>query len=802
MKNLFSTLLIQIFFGSLVFAQGGVLKGTVRDALNNDAISFANVFLVNTNIGTTTDIDGNFVLENVKPGVYDVEISYLGYKTQTFFEAEIQSAKPFIINVKLEEDATQLSEVVVKAEPFRKTSESPLSLRTIGITEIKRNPGGNRDISRVIQSLPGVTSTVGFRNDLIIRGGSPNENRFFIDDVEIPTINHFATQGSSGGPAGIINVDFIREVDFYSGAFPASRYNSLSSVFNFKFKDGRDDRIGATATVGAQDIGISVDGPVGKKGTFLISARRSYLQFLFKAIGLPFLPVYNDFQVKYKHKINAKNEITFLGIGAVDNFKLNLEADDDETKQFILGNLPVNNQWNYTNGLVYKRYNDNGFSTFVLSRSMLNNDAFKYLNNDESRPENKILDYVSQEIENKMRLENTSKVNEWTISAGVNYEFAKYNTSTFNKIFSGGTSIDINYSSMLSLQKYGAFTSFSRTFIGNRLNLSAGMRLDGNSFSDDTRNPLEQLSPRFSLAYSITPRLAFNFNSGIYYQLPPYTVLGYNEGGQFVNRNNNISYIRNKQLVAGFEYNTNFSSKISIESYFKDYDNYPFLLREQISLANLGGDFGVIGNEPAQSTGQGRAYGLEMLFQQRLYKGYYGITSVTIGRSEFTNGEGEYLPSSWDARYIANLTIGKRFKRNWELGVKWRFQSGLPTTPSDPKSNLVQSWDRNLRAIPDFSRINTTRTADFGFIDARLDKKWFFKSWDINLYLDIQNITSSSVPGTQLILDRPLDDNGRPIGGGVIDNPGAPVDQQRYKLKSIDNATGQLLPIIGLVISI
>jgi hypothetical protein len=795
-------LFIHLAFVCLAFAQGGVLKGTVRDALNNNAISFANVFLLNTTNGTTTDIDGNFILENIKPGVYDVEISYLGYKTQTFFEAEIQSAKPFIINVKLEEDATQLSEVVVKAEPFRKTSESPLSLRTIGITEIKRNPGGNRDISRVIQSLPGVTSTVGFRNDLIIRGGSPNENRFFIDDVEIPTINHFATQGSSGGPAGIINVDFIREVDFYSGAFPASRYNSLSSVFNFKFKDGRDDRIGATATVGAQDIGISLDGPVGKKGTFLISARRSYLQFLFKAIGLPFLPVYNDFQVKYKHKFNAKNEITFLGIGAVDNFKLNLEADDDETKQFILGNLPVNNQWNYTNGLVYKHYNDNGFTTFVLSRSMLNNDAYKFLNNDESRPENKILDYLSQEIENKMRLENTSKVNEWTISAGVNYEFAKYNTSTFNKIFSNGSLIDINYSSKLSLQKYGAFTSLNRTFIGNRLNLSAGLRLDGNSYSDDTRNPLEQLSPRFSLAYSITPKLAFNFNSGIYYQLPPYTVLGYNEGGQFVNRNNNISYIRNKQLVAGFEYNTSFSSKISIESYFKDYDNYPFLLREQISLANLGGDFGVIGNEPAQSTGQGRAYGLEMLFQQRLYKGYYGITSVTIGRSEFTNGAGEYIPSSWDARYIANLTIGKRFKRNWELGVKWRFQSGLPTTPTDANSSLVQSWDRNLRAIPDFSRINTTRTADFGFIDARLDKKWFFKSWDINLYLDIQNITSSSVPGTQLILDRPLDENGRPIGAGIITNPTAPIDQQRYKLKSIDNATGQLLPVIGLVISI
>ena len=230
------------------------------------------------------------------------------------------------------------------------------------MTEIKRRPGGNRDISRVIQSLPGVTSTASFRNDLIIRGGSPNENRFYLDDVEVPNINHFATQGASGGPAGIINVDFIREVDFYSGAFPANRGNSLSSVFQFKQKDGRSDRLGMTATVGATDIGVSLEGPIGEKTTFLFSARRSYLQFVFEAIGLPFLPIYNDFQAKVKYKPNNKEEWTFIGLGAIDNFELNLDADPTESNQFILENIPVNNQWNYTNGIVYKRFNDTGFT--------------------------------------------------------------------------------------------------------------------------------------------------------------------------------------------------------------------------------------------------------------------------------------------------------------------------------------------------------------------------------------------------------------------------------------------------------
>jgi hypothetical protein len=326
--------------------------------------------------------------------------------------------------------------------------------------------------------------------------------------------------------------------------------------------------------------------------------------------------------------------------------------------------------------------------------------------------------------------------------------------------------------------------------------------MDGNSFSKDMDNPLEQLSPRMSIAYALTKNLSFNFNTGIYYQLPPYTSLGYNEGGDFVNRTNNITYINNKQLVAGFEYNTQFSSKISIEGYFKDYSNYPFLLRQQVSLANFGSDFGVIGSEPSVSTGEGRAYGIELLYQQRLYKGFYGLSSYTLGKSEFTNGSGVYIPSSWDARHILNFTVGKQFKRDWEVGIKYRFQTGLPRTPFSTDSDLAEKWDRNQAAAFDFTKLNTQRFSSFGFLDMRIDKKWFFKSWDINLYFDIQNVTGEAIPGESIILDRPLDENGRPIGGPIIVNPDAPRSQQRYKVKSIDDSTGQLLPIIGLVLSI
>jgi hypothetical protein len=792
-----------LFLGALqAYGQTGVISGTITDALSNDPIPFANVLVLGTDFGTTTDIDGVYELTGLEPGLYDVRASYVGYNDQTEFEIQVSNNKPAIIDFQLEEFTQDLEEVVVRASPFRKTEESPVSLRTIGVAEIQRNPGANRDISRVVQSLPGVTTTASFRNDLIIRGGAPNENRFYLDDVEVPNINHFATQGASGGPVGLINVNFIKEVDFYSGAFPANRGNALSSVFNFRQRDGRSDRIGATFMAGASDVGLTLEGPIGEKFTFLFSARRSYLQFLFQALELPFLPTYNDVQFKFKYKINQKNEIYLLGLGAIDQFELNLEANETESQQFLLDNLPVTPQWNYTRGLVYKHYGDLGYWTFVLSRNKLNNEARKYFQNDDSTEDNLILDYVSQETENKARIENTTRVGDYKFTVGAGYENVTYTNRTFNRIFTPAGPQTIDFSSEIDFHEYFAFGQLSRKLFNERLILSLGFRVDGNSYSDDMSNPLEQFSPRFSLAYAFTERLSFNFNTGRYFQLPPLTILGYQEDNVLVNRENDITFVRADHLVGGFEYNTDFNAKISLEGYYKVYDNYPFLLRDSITLANLGGDFGVIGNEPAVSRSGGRTYGMEVLFQQRLFKGFYGIAAYTLGWSEFEDKNGDLVPSSWDARHIVNLTVGKRFNNNWEVGINWRFQTGLPFTPFDPTSSLVQNWTVNNAGIPDWDQINTLRTGAANTLDIRVDKKWFFKKWSLNLYADVENVFANAVSIPALILDRPLDENGTPIGGAVLENPDAPPGEQRFLLKEIETAVGTPIPSLGVMIEI
>lgn len=775
-----------------VHGQECFARGTIRNMATSAPVAFAVVALKDaaTSYPATADIDGKFEIKVPKPGLYNLEARAVGFKNIYQYELELKPGRPLELTLLLEEADQQLKEVTVRSEPFTRREESPLSMRSIGVAEIKRNPGGNRDISKVLQSLPGVASVAAFRNDLIVRGGSPNENRFYLDGVEVPNINHFATQGASGGPVGMLNVDFINEVDFYSGAFPANRGNALSSVMDLKFKDGRTDKAGLSFALGATDLATTFDGPIGKNSSLIASYRRSYLQFLFAAIGLPFLPTYNDFQFKYKIKPDDRNEFNFIGLGAYDVVTLNTNANETEEQRYILGNLPENTQWNYAIGGSYKHYVNNSYYQLVISRNALNNGAVKYRNNDDSNNSNKLLDYSSTETENKLRFERTSQKNNWRTNAGFGLEQAVYTNSTFNQLPNIGT---IDYSSSIDFLKYGFFGQVSKTISRYGLILSLGARMDANTFGNRMNNPLEQFSPRFSLSKSITERITFNANTGIFYQQPAYTILGFrNNNGQLVNEN--VPFIRSIHYVAGFEYQTRKNSRITIEGFYKDYSNYPFGLTDSISIANQGSDFGVVGDEPVDARSAGRSYGIEVLLQQKLFNGFYGLLSYTYVRSEFTNLDASFIPSSWDYRHIASLTAGKTFKRNWEAGIRFRFNSGNPFTPIDiATSSLIANWNISGQGVLNPSAVNSKRTGIFHQLDIRIDKKYYFKTWTLDVFLDIQNFynqTTDLAPYVDIVRNS--------AGAPLID----PADNSRYVLKSVRNTTGTIIPSIGVIIDL
>ena len=785
------------FFGLVnLTAQTGSIEGRIFDPVNNESIPFANVVIQGTSNGTTSDVDGNYKIDKLEPGLYNLQVSYIGYKTVVIYEIQATNSRPAFVDIEIEPNNSELEEVVIKASPFSKTEESPVSLRSIGADEIKRNPGGNRDISKAIQSLPGVASTASFRNDILIRGGSPAENTFYIDGIEIPTINHFSTQGASGGPVGMINVDFVKEVDFFAGAFPSNRGNALSSVFDFKFIEGNPKTLKARFTLGSSDAGLTLDGPLGKKTNFIFSARQSYLQFLFDALELSFLPTYTDSQLKIKTKLNDKNTLLFFGIGALDDFELNLDANETEEQQYQLDNIPVNDQWNYTMGVKYTNFRDNSYTNFIVSRSHFNNGAYKYLNNDESSEDNLLLDYESNEIENKIRVENISRFNGYKLLAGLSFEAGEYNNNYFQRIAVGENVFDVGFNGKLNVNQWGGFAQISKSILNDRLSLSAGLRLDAADYSDNTNNMFEQISPRLSFSYKISDKWNFNANTGIYYQLPSYTLLGYEENGSLINKENGLKYIKNTHYVAGLEWNTASNTRFTLEGFFKDYENYPFLINDSISFANVGGDFGVVGNEPANSSSKGQTYGLELLAQQKLFKGVYGILAYTFSFSEFEDKNGKLRPTSWDSRHIVNVTGGYRFGKNWELGVKWRFATGSPYTPYDEKTSaLIPVWDGTSGfGQLDYSRLNEERLDNFHSLDFRLDKKFFYNKWTLQLYLDIQNAYNTQFPTAPVLIAAGRDETGTPL----VD----PSNAGSYQLKYLENSAGNLLPSIGFIVEL
>jgi len=792
MKNRIYLSLIIIFCASISAYSAGSVKGRVFNAKNNEPVIYATVQIAETTKGTTTDQEGNFNIDNIEPGFYKIKVSAIGFKTYFSESFRITKAAGATILVPLEEENINLEEVVVKPSFFQKREESPVSLRTIGIDEIEKNPGGNRDISKVIQSYPGVASSSAYRNDIIVRGGGPSENKFYIDGVEIPNLNHFATQGASGGPVGIINVDFIREVNFYSGAFPASRGNAMSSVLEFNQREA-NEKVKFRGTFGASDLAVAIEGPLTKKTTFMASVRRSYLQLLFKAIGLPFLPTYNDFQFKVKTKINPKTELSFIGLGALDHSVLNTSANKTEEQRYILGYLPVNDQWNYTFGAVLKHFNLNGNDTYVLSQNKLNNSQIKYQDNIEQL-QYLILDYNSYELESKFRYEhNYRSSTNFKLNYGVEFQYANYFNRTFRKSFEGNNPVTIDYRSSLDFAKYGIFGQISHNYLEKRLDLSLGLRADGNTYSDEMSNPIRQISPRFSASYRLTPGTSLNFNIGRFAQLPSYTTLGYRDvNGVLVNKNNGIKYIQVNHLVAGIEFRPSDNSQVTVEGFYKKYTDYPFSVSDSVSLASKGAGYGVYGDEAVTPISKGNAYGLEILGRIKDYKGINATITYTFVRSEFTDKKGEYIPSSWDNRHLLTITATRSFKKNWDLGLKWRYLGGTPYTPWDMKRSAIKTaWDAQGTGYLDYSEFNKLRLKAFHQLDLRVDKSWYYNKWSLMLYFDVQNAYNFKSDQPDYLL-RVEDANGKPLTD--------PNDPGKYVLKILKNSSGTVLPTLGVMI--
>ena len=449
-------------------------------------------------------------------------------------------------------------------------------------------------------------------------------------------------------------------------------------------------------------------------------------------------------------------------------------------------------QKTYTLGAVYKHYSGKNIYSLIVSRSQLNNKNIKYRDNDESSEENLTLNYRSDEIENKLRSENIFRFPFFRLNVGGNLEYATYTNRTYQKQFTTIPRV-INYHTDLGLLKWGLYATAIYESDNERFTASLGVRADANDYSPEMNNLLDQLSPRLSLSYRLFGAVYLNGSIGRYYELPPYTVLGFKDNqGNYLNKANHLTYIRSDQAGLGLEYRPSSYLKFSAEGFYKKYDQYPMSLVDSIPLASKGTDYGVLGNEAVSSTATGRAYGLELTGRWYNYKGLTFIASYTYVRSEFKDGRGsrKYIPSAWDNRHLFTFSGTYALPKNWDIGAKLRVVGGAPYTPYDvEKSSQVEAWDASGSLYYDYSRFNSERLKPFTQLDIRIDKTFYLKKFMLGAYIDIQNILNSKYKEQDVY-----------IKTGKILNPDAPLDQQRYELKPVERRTGTLLPSIGLMI--
>ncbi|MFY7899074.1 MAG: TonB-dependent receptor, partial [Chitinophagaceae bacterium] len=581
MKQVLLAISLFVCFHSVLAQQSGVIYGTVIEKNSQKPIAGATISV--NQLQAVTNEKGMYRLNNIVPATYNITVKTIGFSTTTKYNVVINSGNEAEVNFELENATTELAGVTVTSSTKKSvkaaTLETPLSVQRMTTEEIKANPGGNFDISKVIQSLPGVGGGVaggGFRNDILIRGGAPNENVFYVDGIELPTINHFATQGAGGGPQGILNVSFIEDLKLSTSAFDTRFDNALSSVFEFKQKRGNSNQLQGNVRLSATELAGTLEGPLNKgknPTTFLASARRSYLQLLFSALDLPIRPNYWDFQFKTTTQLNSTTTLTLLGVGAIDRFSFAAPKEATPEKLYSISSNPAVQQNSYTVGGSIKKLLKNGYWNLAISRNLLDNQLDRYSNNLAPSEATRNLKLRSIEAENKLRFDVNKNFNGLKLAYGFTAQLVKFTNTTFSKVSESPLVVN-NFNSNIQFGKMGAFVQLGKRFIDNRLGLSIGIRSDINTFTNDGTNALQTLSPRFSINYMLADKWNVSASIGRYAKLASYTILGFKDNyGNFANKN--ASYTISNHYVAGFEHLPSNTLRFTLEGFYKTYNHVP-----------------------------------------------------------------------------------------------------------------------------------------------------------------------------------------------------------------------------------
>ena len=702
----------------------GTIKGRIIEKDTKLPLPGANISIISTKRGVVSDSDGNFQIPDLPVGSYTAQISFLGYETQKIADIIVKSARAVLVEVELKSSVLEMEGTSITGSYFNKEEAQPTSMIAFSYEEIRRAPGSAGDVSRIIYGLPSVAKANDERNNLIVRGGSPIENAFYVDNIEFPNINHFPTQGSSGGAVSILNIDLVKDVIFRTGGFSSSYGDRLSSIMEISLREGNRERIEGQVELSLVGLGAVAEGPInGGKGFWIFSARRSYIDLLADVMNFGVAPKYGDAETCIVYEIDPANRISMTDVFALDinritkdnakDLDFSVYGQDDQLQNTIGAN------WRHLWGTV-------GYSNTSLSHTLM-----RYTTNfQEGRSDNLML--VNKSTEQFVQFRSGTHLQfgkSSAIDCGIN---VKHTIVDYNNYFGeytaagGDTTAAFFVNRTLGATQFGGYVSY--TWIPAAIvDVTVGTRGDYNSFNLRTH-----IAPRAAISVHVSDITTITGSTGIYYQTLPFFFLSQNDAYKKINDLKAVHYI------VGIDHYLTEDTKLSIEAYQKEYSDFPMNPDEPTLFALdeifYGSPYFFKENNLV-TAGTATARGIEVTLQKKLAEDFYGLASVCYSSARYRGLDGIWRDRVFDNRAIFSIEGGYKPSNKWEFSARWIYAGGTPYTPFD----LAASSAIN-RGVLDESRTNAVRNPDYHSLNARVDRRFNFDSTNLVLYLSVWNV--------------------------------------------------------------
>ena len=701
----------------------GTIKGRVFDAESMLPLPGAHVSLHERKGGTATDDKGQFELPDLPVGNYSVACSSIGYGAVVKTDVIVRSERITFVTIAMEASVIELSGETVTSGYFAEMQTQPLSNITFSSEEIRRAPGSAGDVSRILFGLPSLAKVNDTKNSLIVRGGSPVENGFYVDNIEIPNINHFPVQGSTEGPIGILNIDFVEDVTFHSGAFSANFGDKLSSVMDITYREGNRTARALQVDLSMQGFGGALEGPLdGGRGSYMISARRSFLDLILDLMNEKVgLPIYSDVQGKVAYDLSEHHRISILDVFSIDTQTMNQENALDSKLNiyprydYLANTGGVNWQW---------IWGSSGFSNTSIAHTYARTAADYY----QTRTDRQLL--ANSSIEQEWKLRNS---NHWLLGDRNRLSFGfdvKYGAMKYDQSYSDYQDLLGQATDPLLLQKSvngvqaGAFVEFDWG-LSRRFTFSPACRVDRSWIREDFT-----LSPRMALTYHIDESSSLTGSYGRYYQNIPLIIAVQNENFK------HLSMPRADHYVLSYSRLLDESVKLTLEVYDKEYSHFPMdPTQPNLFLFDQAVTEGIFLNHAnLLSGGIARSRGIEVTVQKKLAREIYGLLSGAYYRAQYKGLDGNWYNRAYDNKFNVAIEGGYKPDGEWEFSLRWLYAGGVPYTPFDEQASSASH-----KGVYDATRINALRLPDFHSLNVRADRRFHFQSSTLVVYLSIWN---------------------------------------------------------------